>query len=126
MGRRSRSCVFAAGRLANARRHRRRLDWFIAGLKPASTAWHAYRSEGTDTRSARYEVFLEGGSVEIAISKENLLKQADGLRELARRSRRLAETMTAEVDQRRLARVTEELRESATRLEQEAVAAKTG
>jgi len=64
--------------------------------------------------------------VEIAISKENLLKQADGLRELARRSRRLAETMTAEVDQRRLARVTEELKESATRLEQEAVAAKTG
>ena len=64
--------------------------------------------------------------MDIAISKENLLKQADGLRELARRSRRLAETMTSEVDQRRLARVTEELKESATRLEQEAVAAKTG
>jgi hypothetical protein len=81
---------------------------------------------GTDALSTRYGMFFEGGSVEIAISKENLLKQADGLRELARRSRRLAETMTSEVDQRRLARVTEELRESATRLEQEAVAAKTG
>lgn len=64
--------------------------------------------------------------MEISVSKENLLKQADGLRELARRSRRLAETMTSEVDQRRLARVTEELKESATRIEQEAVAAKTG
>jgi hypothetical protein len=82
--------------------------------------------EGTDALSTRYGVLFGGGSVEIAISKENLLKQADGLRELARRSRRLAETMTSEVDQRRLARVTEELKESATRLEQEAVAAKTG
>ena len=81
--------------------------------------------EGTEPIHALW-VFFERGSVEIAISKENLLKQADGLRELARRSRRLAETMTSEVDQRRLARVTEELQESATRLEQEAVAAKTG
>ena len=63
----------------------------------------------------------------IAISKENLLKQADGRpARLTRRSRRLAETMTSEMDQPRLAGVTEELKESATRLEQEAMAASTG
>ncbi len=65
-------------------------------------------------------------SKDIPISKENLLKQADGLRDLARRSRRLAETMTSDADQRRLVRHHEELRESAARLEQEAAAAKTG
>jgi hypothetical protein len=69
---------------------------------------------------------VEGPSVEITISKENLLKQADGLRDLARRARRLAEMMTSESDQRRLVRHNEELRESAARLEQEAAGAKTG
>ncbi|CAN5606909.1 hypothetical protein BH10PSE6_BH10PSE6_27620 [soil metagenome] len=77
-------------------------------------------------------MFSKGGFVdttiikETAISKENLLKQADGLRDLARRARRLAETMTSESDQRRLTRHYDELRESAARLEQEAAGAKTG
>lgn len=65
-------------------------------------------------------------SKETTISKENLLKQADGLRDLARRARRLSEMMTSDADQRRLVRHTEELRESAARLEQEAATAKTG
>jgi hypothetical protein len=63
---------------------------------------------------------------ETAISKDNLLKQVDGLRDLARRARRLAETMTSESDRHRLTRHYDELRESAARLEQEAAGAKTG
>ena len=59
-------------------------------------------------------------------SKDAILKQADGLRDLARRARRLADTMTNEADQRRLAHYVEELEESATRLERAAVAAKSG
>jgi hypothetical protein len=59
-------------------------------------------------------------------SKEAILKQADGLRDLARRSRRLARDMTNESDQRRLERHVEELDESASRLEKAAVEAKTG
>ena len=59
-------------------------------------------------------------------SKEAILKQADGLRDLARRARRLTDTMSDEGDRRRLARYGEELDESAARLERSAVAAKTG
>ena len=59
-------------------------------------------------------------------SKDSILKQADGLRDLARRARRLADTMTNEADQRRLAHCVEELEESATRLERAAVEAKSG
>jgi hypothetical protein len=59
-------------------------------------------------------------------SKEVLLRQADGLRDLARRARRLIETMSEDGDRRRLARYGEELDESATRLEKAAVEAKTG
>ncbi|UYN94223.1 MAG: hypothetical protein KIT25_19610 [Enhydrobacter sp.] len=58
-------------------------------------------------------------------SKEALLKQADGFRDLARRSRRLAVAIAGESDRRRLARHAEELDESALRLEQEAAGAKT-
>ena len=50
-------------------------------------------------------------------SKDSILKQADGLRDLARRARRLAEQMSMESDQRRLGRYVEELEESASRLE---------
>jgi hypothetical protein len=57
-------------------------------------------------------------------SKDALLTQADGLRDLARRARRLAETMTNETDQRRLKRCVEELEASASRLEQKAASAK--
>jgi len=59
-------------------------------------------------------------------SKETILKQADGMRDLARRARRLTETMTDEGDRRRLTRYGDELDESASRLERAAVEAKTG
>ena len=58
-------------------------------------------------------------------SKETILKQADGMRDLARRARRLTETVTDEGDRRRLTRYGEELDESAARLERAAVEAKT-
>jgi len=59
-------------------------------------------------------------------SKEAILTQADGMRDLARRARHLADVVTNESDQRRLARYVEELEESAVRLEKSAVDAKTG
>ena len=59
-------------------------------------------------------------------SKETILKQADGMRDLARRARRLTETMTDEGDRRLLTRYGDELDESASRLERAAVEAKTG
>ena len=58
-------------------------------------------------------------------SKDSILKEADGLRDLERRARRLAETVN-ESDQRRLTRYVDELEESASRLEKAAVEAKTG
>lgn len=60
------------------------------------------------------------------ISKERLLQEADGFRDIARRSRRLAETVTLESDRRRLQRHAEELDDSAASLEKQAVEAKTG
>ena len=48
------------------------------------------------------------------------------MRDLARRARRLTETMTDEGDRRRLTRYGDELDESASRLERAAVEAKTG
>jgi hypothetical protein len=57
-------------------------------------------------------------------TKEALLQHADSLRDLARRSRRLAATLPGESDRRRLARHAEELDESASRIEQEAAGAK--
>lgn len=59
-------------------------------------------------------------------SKEAILKQADAMRDLARRARRLLDLTTDEGDRRRLGRYSEELDESATRLEKAAVEAKTG
>jgi hypothetical protein len=59
-------------------------------------------------------------------SKDSILKQADGFRDLARRARRLAEQMSMESDQRRLGRYVEELEESALRLEKTAIEAKAG
>lgn len=59
-------------------------------------------------------------------SKEAILKQADDMRDLARRARRLTGTVTDDGDRRRLARYVEELEESASRLERAAVDAKTG
>ncbi|MBV8191144.1 MAG: hypothetical protein JOY64_28090 [Alphaproteobacteria bacterium] len=62
--------------------------------------------------------------MEKPLTKDNLLRQADGLRDLARRARRLVESLTTESDQRRLERHIEELEDSALRLEQRAVEAK--
>jgi hypothetical protein len=59
------------------------------------------------------------------VSKEGLLRQADGLRDLARRARRLAETSTSEPETRRLTRYVEELNEDAGRLEKVAVEARS-
>jgi hypothetical protein len=58
------------------------------------------------------------------LSKDNLLRQADGLRDLARRARRLTVSLTSESDQRRLERHIDELEDSASRLEQQAAGAK--
>jgi hypothetical protein len=60
------------------------------------------------------------------ITKDMLLRQVDGLRDLARRSRKLAESMTAESDRARLGRNAEEFDGRASALEREAAAAKTG
>lgn len=60
------------------------------------------------------------------ISKENILRQVDGLRDIARRSRRLSETMTTETDRERLLRVSKELDDRASVLERQAIEAKTG
>jgi hypothetical protein len=59
-------------------------------------------------------------------TKDSILRQVDGLRDLARRARRLSTNMSNESDQRRLDRYVEELEESAVRLEQSAVEAKAG
>ncbi|HEY2875007.1 MAG TPA: hypothetical protein VGJ56_23990 [Reyranella sp.] len=60
------------------------------------------------------------------VTKDMLLRQVDGLRDLSRRARRLAENVTAEEDRRRLGRYVEELDQRAAVLEREAVDAKTG
>jgi len=60
----------------------------------------------------------------MAISKETLLKQVDGLRDIARRSRRLAEAMD-ERERRCLIHHADELEESARRIEGEAANART-
>ena len=53
-------------------------------------------------------------------TKESLLKQVDGLRDLVRRARRVAAMLSSESDQRRLERHIGELEDSALRLEQQA------
>jgi hypothetical protein len=67
----------------------------------------------------------ESTGVQKAHSKETLLQQVDGLRDLARRSRRLSEKMTLESDRRKLERHAEELDGSAGNLEKQAATAKT-
>ena len=58
-------------------------------------------------------------------SKEVLLKQADGLRDLARLVMRLHDVVTEGSNRHRLERFAEELEESASRLERSAVAARS-
>jgi hypothetical protein len=62
--------------------------------------------------------------MERPLTKDNLLKQVDGLRDLARRARRLAAILVSESDRRRLERHIGELEDSASRLERQAVEAK--
>lgn len=59
------------------------------------------------------------------VSKESLLSQVDTLRDIARRSRRLSETMELESDRRRLMAHVQGIEECATRIEKEATAAKS-
>jgi hypothetical protein len=61
----------------------------------------------------------------MTVSKETLLKQVDGLLDLARRSRRLSPTLSQESDRERLNRGAEELEESASRIQGKAASAKT-
>ena len=60
------------------------------------------------------------------ITKDMLLRQVDGMRDLSRRARRLSETVIADQDRRRLERYVEELDARAADLEKEAADAKTG
>ena len=59
------------------------------------------------------------------VSKETLLRQVDGLRDLARRARRLSE-IADEPDQPRLIQCADDFEESAKRIEGDAASAKTG
>jgi hypothetical protein len=64
--------------------------------------------------------------MEKPMTKERILQQADGLRDLARRSRRLADTLSLESDRRRVQRHAVELEETANGLEKQAADARTG
>jgi hypothetical protein len=59
------------------------------------------------------------------LSKEDLLRQVDTLRDIARRGRRLSGTMELESDRRRLMAHMMEIEECAARVEKTAVQAKT-
>ena len=59
------------------------------------------------------------------MTKESLLNQVDRLRDIARRSRRLSETMEMESDRRRLMAHVQGIEECATRIEKQAIEAKT-
>ncbi len=59
------------------------------------------------------------------VTKEGLLKQVDALRDVARRSRRLSESMELESDRRRLLAHVDGIEECATRIEKQAIEAKT-
>jgi hypothetical protein len=59
-------------------------------------------------------------------SKDSFLQEADSLRGLARRARRLASDVTDETDRTNLSRYIKELEDSAARLEKAAIDAKSG
>ena len=59
------------------------------------------------------------------VTKESLLSQVDTLRDIARRGRRLSETMELESDCRWLMAHMQGIEECATRIEKQAVKAKT-
>lgn len=59
-------------------------------------------------------------------SKESILQQADAFRALARRARRLGDSIVDEADRQSLARHLADLEASAARLEKAAIDAKSG
>ena len=59
-------------------------------------------------------------------SKDSILQEADSLRALARKARRLAATVTDAADQDALSRHIKELEANAARLEKAAIDAKSG
>jgi hypothetical protein len=71
-------------------------------------------------------LFFSGVHMNQPVTKDMLLRQVDGLRDLARRARRLIDTMTADTDKQRLGRYVEELDGRASELERQAADAKTG
>ncbi len=79
---------------------------------------------GTKPLIARY--FFLGVYMNQPVTKDMLLRQVDGLRDLARRARRLIHTMIADTDKQRLGRYVEELDGRASELERQAADAKTG
>jgi hypothetical protein len=61
----------------------------------------------------------------MSVTKEGLLRQVDALRDIVRRTRRLAETMESEGDRRRLMADVGHYEERAARIEKQAIDAKT-
>ena len=59
-------------------------------------------------------------------SKDSILQEADSMRSLARKARRLAATVTDVADQDALSRHIKELEANAARLEKAAIDAKSG
>lgn len=60
-----------------------------------------------------------------SVTKEGLLRQVDALRDIARRSRRVAETMELESDRRPVTEHIAQIEQCALRIEKQAVDAKT-
>ena len=99
-------------------------------LATATDGGHKHGFTCTDmSKSSRNQVIARRcdtwESNAMAELKEVLLKHVDGLRDLARRSRRLSPSLSQGSDRQRLHRHTEELEESASRIEGEAASAKT-
>jgi hypothetical protein len=59
------------------------------------------------------------------LTKEGLLKQVDALRDIVRRGRRVSESLELESDRRRISAHVDGIDECATRIEKQAVEAKT-
>lgn len=90
------------------------LGWAIVGDRPFVAASNYVSSY----------LASSGARVGKPASPDGGLIQADALREISRRSRRLAETIGSDGDRRRLSFYADELDESARRMEKEASATK--
>jgi hypothetical protein len=76
-------------------------------------------------RDAATFIFFGGIMSDGSTTKEGLLRQVDALRDIVRRSRRVAETMELESDRRILMAHVEQIEQCATRIEKQAIDAKT-